>query len=130
MAGPGQIYIYCEEGSKLLHHLISKDQLSKSYKFSSSKRLSRSDGDLYSVNNGCSCLPDSPLCLRSQTDSEDSGTRVSISSDDAECILKNQVRNDIFFSQILYMLKKRIGQIFWNSAITANGESNQIYFCV
>ncbi|KAJ8963288.1 hypothetical protein NQ318_018755 [Aromia moschata] len=50
----------------------------------SSKRLSRSEGDLCFAFDNTQCLPDSPICFRSQSESEDSGVRVSVSSDDSD----------------------------------------------
>ncbi|XP_018578635.1 uncharacterized protein LOC108916816 [Anoplophora glabripennis] len=88
-SGPGHLYLYCKEGPKLLHHLIARGKLSKKLPgIIASKRLSRSESDLYCPKLN-SCGPDSPLCFRSQTGSEDSGVRVSESSDDSGYALSN-----------------------------------------
>ncbi|CAG9864138.1 unnamed protein product [Phyllotreta striolata] len=83
-AGPGQLFLYCKHASKLLHHLVARGQFLKT-----KNRLSRSEGDLCNALN-CSFQSDSPVCLRSQTGSEDSGIRASIVSDDSEYQLKSK----------------------------------------
>lgn len=96
-AGPGQLYLYCEHSSKLLHHLVARGQLFKNSYISLTlcKRLSRSEGDLCCALNSIHiCTPDSPLCFRSQTGSEDSGVRVSIASDESDFGLKNKVKSN------------------------------------
>ncbi|KAJ8924220.1 hypothetical protein NQ315_007011 [Exocentrus adspersus] len=86
-SGPGQLYLYCKEGPKLLHHLIARGKLSKlSSSIMNSKRLSRSESDLYCQKFHL-CPLSSPLYFRSQTGSEDSGVRVSESSDDTGYVL-------------------------------------------
>ncbi|KAJ8934482.1 hypothetical protein NQ314_013357 [Rhamnusium bicolor] len=91
-AGPGQLYLYCEDGSNLLNHLVAKGKLSKSPPgIISSRRLSRSEGDLCCAsNNFYLYTPDSPSYFRSKTDSEDSGVRVSVSSDDSGYVTKSK----------------------------------------
>lgn len=93
--GPGQLYLYCGNSSKLLQHLIARGRLSANTLLSltTCKRLSRSEGDLCcALNSVHTCTTDSPLCFRSQTGSEDSGARVSISSDESDFGLKGKVR--------------------------------------
>lgn len=93
-SGPGQLYLYSEQSSKLLHHLAARGQLLKTTHINLAicKRLSRSEGDLCcALNSFHMCTPDSPLCFRSQTGSEDSGVRVSIASDESDFQLKSKV---------------------------------------
>lgn len=89
VAGPGQLYIYCPQSPTLLNYLVNRGKHPRSSPgMISSRRLSRSEGDL------CDSLgkdvPDSPVCFRSNSGSEDSGVRVSMLSDDF--ILKSKVR--------------------------------------
>ncbi|XP_028142156.1 uncharacterized protein LOC114336048 isoform X1 [Diabrotica virgifera virgifera] len=81
-AGPGLILLYCKQASSLLHHLVSRGHFPKT-----KNRLSRSEGDLVNAFNN-SFHAESPVCLRSQTGSEDSGIRASIVSDDSEYVAK------------------------------------------
>lgn len=83
-AGPGQILLYCKDASNLLHHLVARGIFSKT-----KNRLSRSEGDLFNILNNSS-HSDSPVCLRSQTGSEDSGIRASIVSDESEYLAKSK----------------------------------------
>ncbi|RZC37907.1 uncharacterized protein BDFB_005810, partial [Asbolus verrucosus] len=93
-AGPGQIYLYCEQGSRLLNYLVARGKKSKpSPGLKSSKRLSRSEGDL--CNHLNSNNSDSPLCIRSQIGSDDSGVRVSISSDDSGYLPKPKTASSL-----------------------------------
>lgn len=93
-AGPGQLYLYCKKGPKLLQHLVNRGKRQKSNSnMIASKRLSRSEGDLY--NNSQLCAPDSPMCFRSQTGSDDSGVRVSIASDDSGFALKTKTASSL-----------------------------------
>ncbi|XP_030759477.1 uncharacterized protein LOC115884897 [Sitophilus oryzae] len=88
-AGPGQLYVYCPEGPKLLRYLISRGQNTRFSSGLQSKRFSRSEGDLCINRN--SGVPDSPLCFRSQTGSDDSGVP---SSEDTE-VLKSQTESNL-----------------------------------
>ncbi|KYB26827.1 uncharacterized LOC100141786 [Tribolium castaneum] len=91
-AGPGQIYLYCEQGSRLLNHLVTRGKRTKtSPGLKSSKRLSRSEGDLCTNTT----TSDSPVCIRSQTGSDDSGVRVSIASDDSAYLLKPKTASSL-----------------------------------
>ncbi|KAI4467383.1 olfactomedin-related [Holotrichia oblita] len=92
IAGPGQVYIYCKQSPKLLDYLLNRGKYPKSSPgLISSRRLSRSEGDL------CDSLgkdvPDSPVCFRSNSGSEDSGVRVSMTSDDF--VLKNKMGSSL-----------------------------------
>ncbi|XP_022908243.1 uncharacterized protein [Onthophagus taurus] len=81
VAGPGQLYIYCKESPRLLNYLVGRGKCPKySPGFLSSRRLSRSEGDL--CDSTSKDVPDSPICFRSNSGSEDSGVRVSMTSDD------------------------------------------------
>ncbi|CAG9765710.1 unnamed protein product [Ceutorhynchus assimilis] len=92
-AGPGQLLLYCREGPQLLRYLISRGQGAR---FSSgllcAKRFSRSEGDLCGSR---SSVPDSPLCFRSQTGSEDSGVPNSNVSEDNEYSLKSKTESNL-----------------------------------
>lgn len=106
-SGPGHLYLYCKEGPKLLHHLIARGKLSKKLPgIIASKRLSRSESDLYCPKLH-SCTPDSPMCFRSQTGSEDSGVRVSESSDDSGYALSN--------SKVSLVIAVQLGIIYYSS---------------
>ncbi|CAH0551732.1 unnamed protein product [Brassicogethes aeneus] len=98
-AGPGQLYLYCKQGVKLLNHLVGRGKRPKpSPGLISTKRLSRSEGDLCGGGGGGShgpCPPDSPMCFRSQTGSDDSGVRVSIASDDSGYVLKAKTASSL-----------------------------------
>ncbi|GJQ78495.1 hypothetical protein Trydic_g11611 [Trypoxylus dichotomus] len=92
VGGPGQLYIYCKQSPALLNYLINRGKHPKSSPgLMSSRRLSRSEGDL------CDSLgkdvPDSPVCFRSNSGSEDSGVRVSMTSDDF--VLKNKMGSSL-----------------------------------
>ncbi|KAL1513867.1 hypothetical protein ABEB36_003209 [Hypothenemus hampei] len=70
-SGPGQLLLYCRDGIRLLHYLITRGQSARlSSGLLCSKRFSRSEGDLCGSR---SSIPDSPLCFRSQAGSDDSG---------------------------------------------------------
>ncbi|XP_074042460.1 uncharacterized protein isoform X2 [Leptinotarsa decemlineata] len=85
--GPGQLYLYCNDGSTLLHYLVARGQLTNTGSCYVNKRLSRSEGDIYCAANGAqSC--DMPSCFHSQSGSEDSGIRASIVSDEFEYVMK------------------------------------------
>ncbi|XP_019868524.2 uncharacterized protein LOC109597311 [Aethina tumida] len=94
-AGPGQLYLYCKQGVRLLNHLVGRGKRPKvgpGGGLMSSKRLSRSEGDLCGSHV---CPPDSPMCFRSQTGSDDSGVRVSIASDDSGYVLKAKTASSL-----------------------------------
>jgi hypothetical protein len=96
-AGPGQIYLYCEEGAHLLNHLVLRGKRSKTGPgLKSAKRLSRSEGDLCNnTSNRKSCSSENPVYIRSQTGSDDSDVRVSVSSDDSGCLLKQKTATSL-----------------------------------
>lgn len=98
VAGPGQLYIYCKQSPTLLNYLVNRGKHPKSSSgMVSSRRLSRSEGDL--CDSLSKDVPDSPVCFRSNSGSEDSGVRVSMTSDDF--LLKNKVEH-------LYLLFTKI----------------------
>ncbi|KAG5877671.1 hypothetical protein JTB14_013916 [Gonioctena quinquepunctata] len=86
--GPGQLYLYCNDGSKLLNYLITRGHLTNTAPGHVNKRLSRSEGDIYFSSNGANCTR-IPWCFQSQTGSEDSGIRASIMSDEFEYAMKS-----------------------------------------
>lgn len=51
------------------------------------------------------CMPDSPLCFRSQTGSEDSGVRVSIGSDESDFGLKSKVSSNDLVTLLQFNLE-------------------------
>nr|CAI5866207.1 unnamed protein product [Callosobruchus analis] len=67
-SGPGQLFLHCECGPRLVRLLTARGR-----PFSAPKRLSRSEGDLRSCGGGG--VDGSPVCPRSQTGSDDSGPR-------------------------------------------------------
>lgn len=107
-SGPGQLYLYCRDSPRLLNHLISRGKRIKTNNSShliGSRRLSRSEGDLYSdLHHGNKALanchvmtaPDSPLCFRNSEGggSEDSGVRVSIGSSE-DFVLKSKMASSL-----------------------------------
>lgn len=68
----------------------------------SSRRLSRSEGDLCDTHSKDLCAPDSPMCFRSQTGSDDSGVRVSLTSEDSGFNIKSKVFKKIKHLKINY----------------------------
>lgn len=83
-SGAGQIYFYCEDGPKLLELLVTHGKSRKlNTLFASSQRLSQSESDLNKSN-------DAFYSLRHFSNSDDSGVRVSISSDDYGCRMKSK----------------------------------------
>lgn len=104
--------MYCKEAPKLLDYLVARGKRPKMHACSGlllSRRLSRSEGDLCEPSNKDQCAPDSPMCFRSQTGSDDSGVRVSLTSDDSGYQLKSKVMRQsflytftIFFKTILF----------------------------
>lgn len=109
-AGAGQLYFYCLEAPHLLELLVARGKVPRIYVNCSavSRRFSRSEGDLRESDNSVSCItesPSSPVHLRSQSGSEDSGVRVSMASDDSSLVIKckvvkisekNQIRGFLF----------------------------------
>lgn len=85
--------MYSKEAPKLLSYLVARGKRPKTVAngLLLSRRLSRSEGDLCEPTNKDLCAPDSPMCFRSQTGSDDSGVRVSITSDDSGYQLKTKV---------------------------------------
>lgn len=84
IAGPGQLYLYCKQAPQLLNYLVARGKRPKlNAGLINTRRLSRSEGDLCEAYNGKdSYQPDSPICFRSNSGSEDSGVRVSLTSED------------------------------------------------
>lgn len=91
-AGAGQFHLFCLQAPHLLNLLVDKGKIPKIYIncFMDSRRMSRSEGDLrdsedFAVNEG-SVSPS--YYHRSHSDSDDSGVRVSMASDDSNLVLK------------------------------------------
>ncbi|XP_060523421.1 uncharacterized protein LOC132700259 [Cylas formicarius] len=79
-AGPGQLHLYCGDGPRLLQYLVSRGT---GPGLVSAKRFSLSEGDL--CLGGRCCPTGSPHCIRSQSESDDSGLPISSVSEDLEC---------------------------------------------
>ncbi|KAK5648962.1 hypothetical protein RI129_003854 [Pyrocoelia pectoralis] len=83
-SGAGQIYFYCGEAPRLLELLVTRGKSRKLNPFyAASQRLSQSESDLNKSN-------DAFYSLRHFSNSDDSGVRVSISSDDYGSRIKSK----------------------------------------
>ncbi|XP_019755911.2 uncharacterized protein LOC109534625 isoform X1 [Dendroctonus ponderosae] len=93
-AGPGQLLVYCPEGPKLLHYLLSRGQCGRpSSGFVSSIRFSRSEGDICGIR--VSVLDVSPMYFRSETGSDDSGVPNSSALEETDYGLKSKTESNL-----------------------------------
>ncbi|KAK4884327.1 hypothetical protein RN001_000598 [Aquatica leii] len=84
VSGAGQIYLFCEDASELLEVLVTHGKSRKlNPLFAATQRLSQSESDLSKSNDGYHSL-------RHFSNSDDSGVRVSISSDDSDSRVKTK----------------------------------------
>lgn len=106
-AGAGQIHLFCQNAPQLLQKLNNRGRVQRLFISSSlttsNRRLSRSEGDLrQSFTTDTESLRDSglsscspadnvtPVNLRSNHGSQDSGVRISMASDDSGLVLKSK----------------------------------------
>lgn len=97
--GPGHLHFYCKRAPLLLQYLISRGKSINKCDpaLIASKRLSRSEGDLW-VNVTNRDSKTAPICFGSYNGSDDSGVRTSVGSDDSTGSLKGKVSFNFLYT--------------------------------
>lgn len=99
-AGAGQLHLFCQNSPALLQKLNQRGRVQRLFMSPLTRRLSRSEGDLYFPDSESqrdsglsSCSPAdnvTPVNIRSKHGSQDSGVRISMASDDSGLVLKSK----------------------------------------